>query len=303
MKHRELTVYISLGFIASSLILALYFFSHKPRKIAAPNLEEASKGIVLKDVRYSGEKRGIVDWEIKAKTAKKFIDKPEIEMDTIEGEYKPNAGVLVFFKGTKGVLDTNEEKGNIEDVVILYNNDYTLKTRYMAFDFKKKTAFTSSPVDIESSRLTLKGIGLNANTQEETVRLEKDISGSIATDKGRYRFESERFLYRFSDSTYILDGSVIMKGQDMNLVCDTLYVFSKGKDPERIDAKGRVRLISKGTIAKSENAVYHLKEDRIVLTGAPKIFKDKVEMEGETIVYDLSSGRFSIDKSRVRLEK
>jgi lipopolysaccharide export system protein LptA len=64
-----------------------------------------------------------------------------------------------------------------------------------------------------------------------------------------------------------------------------------------------VKLISKGTIAKSEKAVYHFKEDRVVLTENPKILKDNVEMEGESIVYSPTSRKFSIVKPRMRMER
>jgi LPS export ABC transporter protein LptC/lipopolysaccharide transport protein LptA len=303
MKKRELIVYIALGFIGTSILLALYFFIRKPEKITSPILEKGKRVIVFKDVKYSGEKRGVIDWEIRAKTARKFIDKPVIELDEIEGQYKPKANVTVFFKGTKGIMDTEEEKGNVEDVDILYKDEYRLQSRFMEFDFKKGITSTSAPVDIKGSKLTLRGIGLTANTKEETVRLEKDVTGSVETDKGKFKFESDKFIYILKDNIYILDGKVIMKGEDMNLLCDKLYLFSKGNNLERIDAKGKVMLISKGTIAKSEKAVYDFKEDRVILTETPRILKDKVEMEGESIVYTLSNGRFSINRPKMRVEK
>jgi lipopolysaccharide transport protein LptA/LPS export ABC transporter protein LptC len=303
MKKRELIVYIALGFIGASILLALYFFIRKPEKITSPILEKGKRVIVFKDVKYSGEKRGVIDWEIRAKTARKFIDKPVIELDEIEGQYNPKANVTVFFKGTKGMMDTEEEKGNVENVDILYKDEYRLQSRFMEFDFKKGITSTSAPVDIKSSKLTLRGVGLTANTKEETVRLEKDVTGSVETDKGKFKFESDKFTYILKDNIYILDGKVIMKGEDMNLLCDKLYLFSKDNNLERIDAKGKVRLISKGTIAKSEKAVYHFKEDRVVLTEAPRILKDNVEMEGESIVYTLSNGRFSINRPKMRVEK
>lgn len=303
MKKRELIVYIALGFIGASILLALYFFIRKPEKITSPILEKGKRVIVFKDVKYSGEKRGVIDWEIRAKTARKFIDKPVIELDEIEGQYKPKANVTVFFKGTKGMMDTEEEKGNVENVDILYKDEYRLQSRFMEFDFKKGITFTSAPVDIKGSKLTLRGVGLTANTKEKTVRLEKDVTGSVETDKGKFKFESDKFTYILKDNIYILDGKVIMKGEDMNLLCDKLYLFSKDNNLERIDAKGKVRLISKGTIAKSEKAVYNFKEDRVVLTEAPRILKDNVEMEGESIVYTLSNGRFSINRPKMRVEK
>jgi len=302
MKNRGIVVYIASGFIISSLLLALYFFLKKPEKIIFPILEEAKRVIVFKDVKYSGEKKGVTDWEIKAKIARKFIDKPVVLMEDLEGKYKPKEGAVVFFKGTKGTMNTDEKKGIIEDVDIIYN-EYRLKSRFMDFDFKKGITSTSAPVDIKGSKLTLRGIGLAANTNEEIVRIEKDIVGFIETNKGRYKFESDKFVYLLKENRYILEGKVIMKGEDMNLLCDKLYIFSKGNDMERVDAMGKVRLISKGTIAKSEKAVYHFKDDKIVFTESPKIFKDNVEMGGEPIIYNPSNKKFSIDKPKMRLEK
>ena len=302
MKNRGIVVYIASGFIISSLLLTLYFFLKKPEKIIFPILEEAKSVIVFKDVKYSGEKKGVTDWEIKAKIARKFIDKPVVLMEDLEGKYKPKEGATVFFKGTKGTMNTDEEKGVVEDVDIIYN-EYRLKSRFMDFDFKKGITSTSAPVDIKGSKLTLRGIGLTANTNEEIVRIGKDVAGFIETDKGRYKFESDKFVYLLKENRYILEGKVIMKGEDMNLLCDKLYIFSKGNDMERVDAMGKVRLISKGTIAKSEKAVYHFKDDKIVFTESPKIFKDNVEMEGEPIIYNLSNRKFSIDKPKMRLEK
>ena len=303
MINRKVIIYIASGFIIASLLLALYFFVRKPVKIAIPVLDEEKKVIVFKDVKYSGEKNGVIDWEINAKIARKYIEKPTIEMEDIDGKYRPKADVAVSFKGTKGTMNTDEEKGTIENVDFFYKNNYRLKSKYMDFDFKIGVTHTSAPVDIQGAKLMLKGVGLTANTKEETVRIEQDVTGFIQTDKGKYKFESDRFIYALKDNIYILEGRVIMKGEDMNLMCDKLYLISKGNELERIDAKGRVRLISKGTIAKSENAVYHLKEDRVVLTDSPKILKDNVEMEGESIVYNLTTRKFSINKPKMRMEK
>jgi lipopolysaccharide transport protein LptA/LPS export ABC transporter protein LptC len=303
MKDRKVIVYIASGFIVASLLLALYFFVKKPVRISIPILDEEKKVIVFKDVKYSAEKKGTIDWEIIAKTARKYIDKPVIEMEDLAGKYMPKDGVVVSFKGTKGTMNTEEEKGTIENVDFIYKSGYRLTSKYMDFDFKKGLTSTSAPVDIQGTKLSLRGVGLTANTEQGIVRIERDVTGYIETEKGRYRFESDRFTYNMKENVYILDGKVIMKGQDINLLCDRLYLFSKDNEMERIDARGKVRLISKGTIAKSEKAVYYLKEDKVVLTEKPKILRDNVDMEGESIVYSLSSRKFSINKPKMRMEK
>lgn len=303
MKNRQIIIYIATGFIIASLLLAFYFFLQRPERIASPLLDEEKRVIIFKDVRYFGEREGVIDWELTAKTAKKFIDKPEVELERLEGQYKPKAGVTVAFKGTKGTMDTEKEKGVVENVDILYKGEYSLKSPSMNFDFKNNITSTTSAVDVKGKRLTLRGIGLIANMRDETVRIERDVSGYIDTEKAKFNFQSNTFFYNLKDNSYILDGKVILKGQDMNMFCDKLYIFSKDQNPDRIDAKGKVRLISKGTIAESEKAVYYFNEDKVVFTESPKIFKDNVEMKGESVIYSISSGKFSIQKPKMRMER
>jgi lipopolysaccharide transport protein LptA/LPS export ABC transporter protein LptC len=303
MKNRGIIVLIAAALVAACLLAAFYFFLKKPERISLPSLEQTKKAITFKDVKYTGEKKGVVDWEIRAKSARKFIDRPEVEMESIEGHYKPGLEVMVTFRGTKGIMNTEEEKGSVEDADIFYKKDYRMKSKTMDFDFKQGITSTRAPVDIEGTKLTLRGMGLVADSKAETVKIEKDVTGYIVTDRGRYRFQSDRFTYLLKENQYVLDGKVVMKGEDLSLLCDKLYVLSNGGEVEKIDAVGKVRLISKGTMSKSEKAVYNFKDDRVVLTENPRIVKDNVEMEGESIVYNLSSGKFSINRPKMRMEK
>ena len=303
MGNRKIVIYIFVACIVSSIVLALYFFVRKPEKIIPPVVDEEKKVIVFKEVKYSGEKKGVIDWEIRAKIARKYIDKPLIELETLTGQYKPKDGEVVQFKGTKGSMDTDKESGSVEDVDVLYKNEYTLKSAHMDFDFKNGTTTTKSPVNITGSKLTMRGIGLTANTHQETVKLENDVSGIIETGKARYKFQTDTLTYNFKDDLYILQGKVIFKGEDMNLFCEKLLIFSSGQELERAEAYEKVNIISKGTVAKSEKAVYHFKEGKIVFTNSPSVFKDNVEMKGESIEYNTSSGNISVNKPKMRLTK
>ena len=302
-NRRDLTVYIACSVIIAGVALALYFFLNKPHRVAPPKVDEGTKAIVFKDVHYSGEKKGTVDWEIKANIARKYIDKPEVEMEVIKGQYKPKPDVTVLFNGSKGRMDTDQESGGMDDVVIVYKDEYKLKTKYMDFDFKKGFTRTDAPVSIEGTKLTLNGIGLYADTNAQTVRILKNVTGFIESAKGRYNFSSDKFFYSVKENVYILENRVTMKGKDMDLTCNKLYLISKDNDLERVDAVGNVKLGSKGTIAKSEKAVYHFKDEKVVMTGAPKVSKDKVDMDGESIIYNVNAGKFSVNKPKMRIEK
>ena len=303
MGNRKIVIYIFIVCIISSLVLALYFFVRKPDKIIPPVIDEEKKVIVFKEVKYSGEKGGVVDWEIKAKIARKYIDKPLIELETLTGQYKPKDGVVVQFKGTKGSMDTDKENGSVENVDVLYKNEYTLKSAYMDFDFKNGITTTKAPVNITGSKLTMRGIGLTANTRQETVKLENDVSGVMETGKTRYKFQADTLTYHFKDDLYILQGKVIFKGEEMSLLCGKLLIYSSGQELERVEAYEKVNIISKGTIAKNEKAVYHFKEGKMVFTNSPRVFKDNVKMKGESIEQTTGNRNISVNKPNKRLTK
>jgi LPS export ABC transporter protein LptC len=348
MKSRTTIIYIASGFVVASLISAGYFFFKKPEKIAPPPIEEAKSAIVFKDVKYSGEKKGVIDWEIKGKSGKKYIDKPIVEMEGIDGEYKPKPGTLIKFKGSKGSLNTEQETGTVESVRIIHNEGYTLTTKYMDFDFKKGLTTTNAPVTIEGSRLTLMGVGLIANTKDETIKIVKNVTGFVDAKKGKYRFagdtlayyrKSNQFVldgnammsgedmkvtcsrlyvytdgediekmdargkvtgfvdakkgkYRFAGDTlayyrksnqFVLDGNAMMSGEDMKVTCSRLYVYTDGEDIEKMDARGKVRLSSKGSVAKSEQAVYYFKDNKNVSTEPSKTGKDRKGAAGKSL--------------------
>ncbi len=303
MRSRKIIIYISYACIAASLVLALFFFVHKPQRPAPPVLENNKKAIVFKDVKYTGERHGVVDWEMTAKIARKYIDKPLIELEDLKGIYKPKEDVVIEFTGTKGAMDTEKESGSVENVEVFYKGEYTLKSPTMNFDFKSGLTTTDAPVDVTGKKLDMRGVGLLANTAEESVKLLSDVAGIITTEKTKYHFQSDTLLYFFKASTYVLEGKVVMRGEDLNLVCDVLHIYSTNDEVDRIEADGGVRVISKGTVAKSEKAVYHFKEGRIVFTQSPRVFKDNVEMKGERVIYTTNDGKLSVERPKIRMEK
>jgi LPS export ABC transporter protein LptC/lipopolysaccharide transport protein LptA len=303
MSNRKIIIFISFGFIAASLVLALYYFISKPERQPVPVTQDSNKAIVFKNVKYTGERRGVVDWELTAKVARKYIDKPIIELEDLKGLYKPKPDVSIEFTGTKGSMDTENESGKVDNVEVFYKGEYTLKSPYMDFDFKNGITATKDVVDIKGEKIDMRGTGLLANTNEETLRLLSDVGGIIATEKSKYHFQSDTLLYYFQKATYVLEGKVILKGEDLNMVCDLVHIYSIDNEVDRIEADGNVRVISRGTVAKSEKAVYHFKEGRIVFTHSPRVFKDNVEMKGERVIYTTNDGKLSVERPKIRMER
>jgi LPS export ABC transporter protein LptC len=260
--NRRAALYVFSGLILASMLLAFYFVLKKPQIIEPPKILEAEKRVfVFRDVKYSGEKGGAADWEITADLARKYMDRPVVEMENVKGSYKPKPGTTVSFRGSKGSLDTETERGSVDNIEIVYNNDYRMKSSVLNFDFKAGVASTNAPVEIKSVRLNLKGTGLTARAKDEILRIEKHVNGSVETGKGGLRFEADRLTYRLKENVYELEGRVRMAGDQLTVTCDVLYLYGRENELERLEAKGKVRLVAKRVTARGENAVYYFKED------------------------------------------
>jgi LPS export ABC transporter protein LptC/lipopolysaccharide transport protein LptA len=303
MNRRITVVYAASAFIVGIVLLAGYFFVNKPKGVASERAEQGKKVIIFKDVKYSGEKKGVIDWEIRAKLMRKYIDTTMVEMEGIRGEYKPKPDMVVTFTGERGEMDTAKEVGSVRQVEIFYKGEYVIKSPTMAFDFQKSLAYTNSPVEVRGKTFTMVGKGLNADTAEQVITLEKDVSGTIQEEKGKYKFAADKFVYLLKDGTYIFEGNVVVRGERMDMFCDKVRVLSNRDAMEKIEAESQVRIVTKGTIAKSQRAVYYFKEDRVVLTEEPEIVRDNLAMKGEVITYNLTTDKFSVDQPKMRIEQ
>lgn len=302
--RRKLVVYLTGTFIAVILSLSIYFLTHKPYMPTITKPEDTQKMVLFKDVKYTGEHRGVVDWEVRAKIVRQNLDKMQVvELEGIEGEYKPQTGPVVFFKGAKGQMDREKEFATVDTVEVHYKGDYVIKSKTIDLDFRQSIASTKGPIDLAGKKGTMMGIGLVANMKDQVINLENDVSGTIVAEKQKIRFSSDRFAYFIKDNTYILEGRVVVKGDRMNMVCDKVRLMGSDQNIERADATGSVRFLYKGTIAKSERAVYYLKEERVVLDKQPKVIRDGMDLQGETIIYDLKADVSYVQKPKIRIEQ
>ncbi len=76
---------------------------------------------------------------------RKYIDTTMVEMEGIEGAYKPKPDTIVTFTGAKGQMDTAKEVGSVQAVEVYYKGEYVIKSPSMDFDFKKSLACTRRP--------------------------------------------------------------------------------------------------------------------------------------------------------------
>jgi lipopolysaccharide export system protein LptA len=117
----------------------------------------------------------------------------------------------------------------------------------------------------------------------EKIDAKGKVSGFIHSKKGEYRFAGDTLSYYRKSNQFVLDGNAMMTGEDMKVTCERLYVYTDGEDIEKMDARGKVRLSSKGSVAKSEKAVYYFKDNKNVSTEPAKMEKDRKGAAGKSL--------------------
>ncbi len=107
-------------------------------------------------------------------------------------------------------------------------------------------------------------------SSDDAVKSDKNDSPTVITCDGSLDVDFEKNIAIFNDN-------VVVEDQKGNVYSDLMKVFFLGEDREisLIEAYGSVVIDIEGKVAKSDKAVYDLKEGLLVLTGNPRITENR----------------------------
>ena len=107
-------------------------------------------------------------------------------------------------------------------------------------------------------------------------------------------------------------GNVVAKQGELTIRGDKMTIFySEGDESEvsgndltrrldRIVVEGNVQISQKKLVATGEHAVYHSSDNRVVLTGEPRVQRDKDFIQGSSITIFLDSDKSIVEGSPSR---
>lgn len=116
---------------------------------------------------------------------------------------------------------------------------------------------------------------------------------------------SDRLEVQDKANRAILTGNVMVRQGNLSLASPrmtALYVPARsGGDPQlqRLDASGGVTLTSPSETARSSFAIYDLDRRIVTMVGAVTLIRGANRISGGRMVYDLNSGRATMDGSGV----
>ncbi|MEM2936685.1 MAG: lipopolysaccharide transport periplasmic protein LptA, partial [Candidatus Bathyarchaeia archaeon] len=121
----------------------------------------------------------------------------------------------------------------------------------------------------------------------EAIRVDKKKPVEISSDSME-GVEGQRYM--------VFRGNVVVKQEDLFLLCDELAVLLEEQEDEikRAIAKGNVKILQGDRIATSREAIFDNAQGEIVLKGDVVVFSGSDRLRGEEVTYNLSEEKITV---------
>ena len=149
---------------------------------------------------------------------------------------------------------------------------------------KRKAALPSPPTPSKEKEKVKKGIPLE--TQEAKL-VDKSQPIDITSDKVEAYWKENLIIFK---------GNVIARQKDMVIYADSLeaVIIEDGKGIERVIAGGNVRIQQGLRVANCQKAVFYNLDQKVVLTGEPKVSEGDNIVSGDEITFDIEKNRVEV---------
>lgn len=171
-----------------------------------------------------------------------------------------------------GVVDKKTNNIHLQNnVVINAQSGATLKTDNLDWKAHAQEVHTQADVVVQKDNMETTGRGLDGQTQLQKIKILENVTvkiqpATVISCSGPLEVD-------YGNSTAVFNKDVKIADERGKLVADkmTVYFDQKNQKLKKVVAKGHV-VISRGeNSSTSEEATYLADENKVVLTGSPKI--------------------------------
>jgi len=122
----------------------------------------------------------------------------------------------------------------------------------------------------------------------------------VKSGTGPIKITSERLIANKKDGLVTFRGNVVARHRDGTIISDSLKVYYDGKDAvEKIVALGNVKINQQDRVGVCKKAVFYPDTKKIVMTGAPRVWKDGDVVTGKVITIFGDSDRMDVEGASI----
>jgi outer membrane protein assembly factor BamD len=131
----------------------------------------------------------------------------------------------------------------------------------------------------------------NAHPETQEGKLSGPVDKSLPID-----ITSDKVEARWKENLVIFKGNVIARQKDMVIYADSVDVVTSedGKGIERVIAEGNVKIQQGLRVADCQKAVFHNLDQKLFLTGDPRVSEGGNIVLGDEIIFDIDKNRVEV---------
>jgi len=158
------------------------------------------------------------------------------------------------------------------------------KVEVKPIEEKQIAALPSPPTPSREKEKVKKGIPPET---KEAKLVDKSQPIDITSDKVEAYWKENLIIFK---------GNVIARQKDMVIYSDSLeaVVIEDGKGIERVIAGGNVKIQQGLRVANCQKAVFYNLDQKVVLTGEPKVSEGENIVSGDEIIFDIEKNRVEV---------
>lgn len=149
---------------------------------------------------------------------------------------------------------------------------------------EQRPATIPSSVPYREKGATPKGV----SPEDKGAKLvDKSQPIDITSDKVEAYWKQNLIIFR---------GNVVARQKDMVIYADSIeaVTIEEGKGIERATAGGNVKIQQGLRVANCEKAVFYNLDQKVVMTGDPKVSEGENTVSGDEIIFDIDKNRVEV---------
>lgn len=136
-------------------------------------------------------------------------------------------------------------------------------------------------------------------SEAENLQADKTKEFEVSSIKGSgspIEIVSDRIETKSKENLITFYGNVSARQRDIIIYADSIeaYLLNDGKGIERIVAAGNVRIQQGQRVANCDRAIFYNLDQKVILTGNPKIFEEDNLISGEEIIFYIEKNQIEI---------
>ena len=164
---------------------------------------------------------------------------------------------------------------------------------------KEESPQRKEPEKVKEKEDKIAALPVPSTTEKEVTKKEAPAESrevKLGNTREPIDITSDRVEAFSKKNLIVFKGNVMASQKDIVIYSDSLeaFIFEDGKGIEKVIAGGNVKIQQGLRVANCQKAVFYNQDQRVVLTGEPKVMEGDNLVSGEEIIFDIAKNRIEV---------